>query len=379
MGNLELYSVIKNDKPTDELVWKFWGEDFNNNSQLIVMESEEALFVKDGVIVETFTGGKYTLNTSNYPVIGRLRRFISGGESAFNCKVYFIDKTHKLELFWGTDSPIQIRDAEFGFMVQVSARGSYSVQIKDSKKFFNKLVGNVQTFSTLEINTYFRTVFQTKMKTKLATIMKEQNKTILDMNTELEKIAEEMTPEFENVLDEYGIRLVNLYISDISIPETDPNYALINDAYAQKGILKVQGETWGKLSAKELLKDLANNPGAGGVAAAGAGMGMGMAAGGVFGNLANQMFEPMQKQVQNDSNVAQTPTTSRFAPKSQTEKKDEDTMKCPNCGTTISKNTKFCSECGIKIENKEIFCKNCGNKMSTTSKFCENCGTRREE
>ena len=120
------------------------------------------------------------------------------------------------------------------------------------------------------------------MKTKLATVMKEQQRTILDMNTELEKIAEEMTPDFEKVLDEYGIRLVNFYIADISIPETDPNYAMINEAYAQKGILKVQGADWARLSSKELLKDIANNPGAGGVAAAGAGMGMGMAAGGVF-------------------------------------------------------------------------------------------------
>ena len=282
MKDLELFSVIQNDRPSDELVWKFAGEDFNNNTQLIVMESEEALFVKDGVIVETFTGGRYTLNTSNYPVIGRLQRFLSGGKSAFSCKVYFVDKAHKLELFWGTDSPIQMRDAEFGFMVQVSARGSYSVQVKDAKKFFNKLVGNVQTFSTLELNAYFRTVFQTKMKTKLATVMKEQQRTILDMNTELEKIAEEMTPDFEKVLDEYGIRLVNFYIADISIPETDPNYAMINEAYAQKGILKVQGADWARLSSKELLKDIANNPGAGGVAAAGAGMGMGMAAGGIF-------------------------------------------------------------------------------------------------
>ena len=44
----ELFSVIKNDRPYDDIIiWRTSKEDFNNNTQLIVMESEEALFVKD--------------------------------------------------------------------------------------------------------------------------------------------------------------------------------------------------------------------------------------------------------------------------------------------------------------------------------------------
>ena len=81
----ELYSVIQNDRPADELVWKCAKEDFNDNTQLIVMESEEALFVKDGVVVETFSGGKFTLSTANYPFINGLRKIASGGVSAFSC------------------------------------------------------------------------------------------------------------------------------------------------------------------------------------------------------------------------------------------------------------------------------------------------------
>ena len=76
---MELYSVIKNDRPLDDLlVWKCEKEDFNNNSQIIVMESEEALFVKDGIVVGTITAGKHTLNTENFPFIKKKKKMVTG-------------------------------------------------------------------------------------------------------------------------------------------------------------------------------------------------------------------------------------------------------------------------------------------------------------
>ncbi len=381
----ELYSVIQNDRPADELVWKCEKEDFNDNTQLIVMESEEALFVKDGVVVETFSGGKFTLSTANYPFINGLRKIATGGQSPFSCKIYFIDKTHKLEILWGTDSPIQMRDAQFQFAVGVRSRGSYSIQIKDAKKFFVKLVGNTTSFTKDDVKQYFKTVFQTKIKVALATVMKNCKYTVLDMNTELETIGKMVEEQLAEVLDEYGIRLVNFYISDISIPEDDPNYQKINEAYANahagKIELEVQGDYWNKLTAKELAKDVANNPSAGGTAAMGAGIGMGVASAGIFNNLTNQLFTPLKEEQNNMQNVSTQPQmqrTSRFAPKKQEEANvAEKKVKCPNCGQEVAEGSKFCNNCGTKLE-EEYICKNCGKKLDAGSKFCSNCGTRRD-
>ena len=381
----EFYSVIKNDRPVDDLlIWQHTKEDFNDNSQLIVMESEEALFVKDGIVVGTITAGKHTLNTENFPFINGLRKMVTGGESPFNCKIYFIDKAHKLEILWGTDTPIQMRDAEYGFAVGVRARGSYSIQIKDSKKFFVKLVGNTEFFTKEQIQEQFRSAFQSKIKVSIAKTMKECKYTVLDMNTELETIGQSVETDLSEILDEYGIRLVNFYISDISIPEDDPNYQIINEAYAKahagKIEINVQGDMWGKLTAKELLKDVATNPGAGGMAAMGAGIGVGAASAGVFNNLANQLFTPMQneqvKEQQPQQNIGQN-RVSRFAPKSATTTSGSTTIKCPNCGNKIPATSKFCGNCGTKIE--ESVCKNCGTKLEKTTKFCPICGTRRED
>ena len=88
---MELYSIIQNDGPGKVLIWKCMKEDFNNHTQLIVAENEEALFVQDGIVVQTFGAGKYTLSTQNYPFINGLRKAVTGGKSPFTCKIYFVD------------------------------------------------------------------------------------------------------------------------------------------------------------------------------------------------------------------------------------------------------------------------------------------------
>ena len=77
--------MIKNDRPYDDIIiWKSSKEDFNTNTQLIVMESEEALFVKDGIVVDTVTAGKHTLKTENFPFIEKLQRKIAGGVNIYS-------------------------------------------------------------------------------------------------------------------------------------------------------------------------------------------------------------------------------------------------------------------------------------------------------
>ncbi|MEO3945883.1 SPFH domain-containing protein [Gorillibacterium sp. CAU 1737] len=364
---MELFSVIKNDSPGDTLVWKFSGEDFYTGSELIVGEAEEALFFKDGVVEQVFSGGKFTLSTNNYPVISSFRNFFSGGVSAFSCKIFFVNKGHNLELFWGTDSPIQIRDPIYKLQTSVQARGSYSVQVMDSKKFLLKLLGNkVQSFAQQELNGYFRTAFLQTIKDGIAQTIKESGREILDMCTEKTKVAESLHPLLSEIVDEYGLRLVNFYVSAIDIPENDSSRAKLEEAYANKAVLDVLGQDWARLQSASIIRDLANNEGAGGIAAAGAGLGMGIAAGGLFGELSQQMTSPMMARPE-PAAPAPSPSVPASAP---TEKE------CPSCHSGNALNAKFCNECGERLVPETRSCPTCHTILPGTAKFCNECGTR---
>ena len=296
--------VIKNSGSGDLLIWRQPEEDFNTNSTLIVMPGEEAIFIKGGTVEQTFTNGTYKLSTENYPFISRLRNAMSGGISTFNCVVYFVRTAHSMEIRWGTDSPIQVRDKLLGIATKIKARGSYKVTVGNPELFLAKLLGNNMPFETQDgLTRYFANQFQSKIKTVITKALNQTENELLGIEERLDEFSEIIEPFMQEVFDDYGLRCVQFVVSalDIGDDELRRRYDEIGMdaiekmrlAQADKAAMGILGDDWAKQQAANILGDLANNPGAGGVASAGAGLGMGMAAGGAFGNMAQQMFAPM--------------------------------------------------------------------------------------
>lgn len=366
---LELYSVIKNDGPADLLYWKFAGEDFRTGSQLIVAENEEALFVRDGVIQETFSGGKFTLTTNNYPFIDKVRSFFSGGVNSFSCKVYFVNKADLLDIKWGTDAPIQVFQPSLGVQTHVCGRGSVSIRVKDAKKFVLKFVGNnVQMVTPDLIQKRFRSAFLQKIKTLIGKTVNMSDQHVTNVLADLEVFAEQVTPRLAEVFDEYGIELVNFYIETLEIPEDDPWYReqgrALAQAHGDSAQLKILGGDWQRVQKRDLMRTVAENEGAAGlVAGMGASMGMGVAAGGAFGAMARSFFAETPA----SAPVTEPPPTPTPA-----------LAECEHCHARIPAGNKFCPECGGKIEVRNRFCTNCGKPLQAGAKFCPECGTKQD-
>lgn len=218
-----------------------------------------------------------------------------------------------MEIFWGTDSPIQVRDPVMMISTSVQARGSYKVQVDNPGKFLTKLVGNNVPFLMQgELNNYFISEFQQYIKSSLARAIRSSNQEILGICAEQDTLATQIHPILQEILDDYGLKLVTFTIAAIDIPENDPNRQKLEEAFANKGVMRILGDDWARQQSSEILHTLAANPGAGGVAAAGAGMGMGVAAGGVFAGMAQQMFTPMQQQIPVQQQPVQPAPSGRF-------------------------------------------------------------------
>lgn len=287
-GRKHWTDVIKNSGDGNLLIWRQPEEDFNTNSTLIVMPGEEAIFINGGNIEQVFTSGTYKLNTNNYPFISRLRNAFSGGISTFNCVVYFVRKAASMEIYWGTDSPIQVRDPIFQIACDVQARGSYKVSIEDSAKFLTLMIGNNVFLTTqAELTNFFRSQFLMHIKSNLAKAIKNSGEELIGINAQQEAIANELSKIISGIFDEYGIYLQVFSIESIDVVDNE-NRQKLEDAISSKGVMGILGDNWGRQKQYELMGGAVSNPG--GLAGAGAGLGMGMGMGGAFAGMAGGMF-----------------------------------------------------------------------------------------
>lgn len=326
-GKKHWTDVIKNSGSGELLIWRQPEEDFNTNSTLIVNPGEEAIFIKDGTVEQVFENGKYQLSTENYPFISRLRNAFSGGISTFNCIVYFVRKAHSEEILWGTDSPIQVRDKMLGIATKIRSRGSYKIQIDNPAKFLEKLIGNNVPMQTQrELNKYFITEFQSKIKTVIAKALNASETELLGIDARLDEFSDLIEPYMQEVLDDYGLNCIKFTVAALDIDDDElrrkydeigmDNIAKLRGAVADKEVMAVLGDEWGRQQAANILTNLSVNQGAGGVAAAGAGMGMGIGAAGAFGSMTQQMFAPMgnghsQQQASSGNETAATSSTGQ--------------------------------------------------------------------
>lgn len=322
-GKKHFVDVIKNTGAGELLLWRQPEEDFNTNSTLIVMPGEKAIFINGGKVEKVFDSGTYKLSTKNYPFISRLATMFSGGISAFNCVVYFVRTAHSMEIRWGTDSPIVVRDKVLGITTKLLCRGSYKIAIENPVLFLEKLVGNNVVCQLQEqLGNYFVSEFQSKIKSIIGRTLSGWESELLGIDAHLDEVSEMIYPHVQETLSNYGLNCVNFTVSAIDIDEDSlreqydqlnmDTIAAIKQAQGEKAAMEILGDDWAKPQAAKILRDLANNPEAGSIGSKGAGIGMGMASAGVFANMAQQMFAPMSNSMQ--SPIQQQPT-GRFTQK----------------------------------------------------------------
>lgn len=242
-----IIDVIKYEDENRNLIYKFNVEDFNYGTQLIVHESQEAIFFLDGQALDTFGPGRYTLETQNLPLLSKLYKIPTGGENPFHCEVYFINKTTQMGIKWGTDSRVRFIEPQTGIPLDIGASGEYNFVISDSRKLLVKLVGTEKALFNgrfVEADTdpwvpavkeYFRPHLMTTVKTNLSASIKELGINILEIDQHLEALSESLRSVVSAGFEEYGITVPQFYVNNISLPESDPNYqklvSLISQSY----------------------------------------------------------------------------------------------------------------------------------------------------
>lgn len=138
---MQIAEIIKYEGDNSTFIWKHPSEDFNSFTQLIVHESQEAIFFMNGQALDLFGAGRYTLKTQNIPLIGKFINRVTGDESPFHCEVYFVNLAEQMSIKWGTDTKVQYIEPTYGLPLSIGASGEMSLKPADSRKLLLKLVG----------------------------------------------------------------------------------------------------------------------------------------------------------------------------------------------------------------------------------------------
>ncbi|NIN68785.1 MAG: zinc-ribbon domain-containing protein [Anaerolineae bacterium] len=318
--------------------------DFRIGSQVIVRESQQAVFFRDGKALDVFGPGRHTISTANIPLLVDLIGKAFSGETPFKAEVYFANMREYVDQKWGTPEAVALRDTDLG-MVRVRAFGTYSMQIKDAQLFVNKIVGTQGLYYTNDIENFLRSI----IISNLTDVLGEASKSIFDLPRLYEEIGAGTKAKAQDDFNTVGIDLKILFVSNIS--PTEETAKAIDERAAMGAIGDMQKYLQFKTARAVEEAAMATGEGAGTFAQMGAGMGAGVGMGAMMAGIMGQAMQ---------GGAAAAGATAA-------------TRTCPSCGNPISATAKFCNHCGAKI-GEAMICANCKADIPAGSKFCPNCG-----
>jgi membrane protease subunit (stomatin/prohibitin family) len=336
------------DPSQDTLLYRFpvYQQEIKNGAQLIVRESQAAVFVFEGQVADVFTPGRYTVEGGNTPILSKLGAWKYGFNSPIKSEVYFVNTKQFTDMKWGTSNPIMLRDADFG-IVRLRAFGAYSLRVADPGTFIKEIAGTNAHFQTEDIDGQLKRAIVSEFSDAIG----EMKIPALDLAAQYKELGDAIRGKINQDFGSYGLEVTKFYIENISLP---PEVEAAMDKRASMGALG-DAQRYMQFQAADALRDAAQNEGGG--AGLGAGLGAGFAVGGQMANA----FGAGQPGGQQGGGTGAA------------------TVACPSCGKQNNPQAKFCADCGTKMEVSQVPCVKCGAKLREGAKFCSECGSSQEK
>ena len=267
------------------LAWRYPMQDMEiqNGGQLVVRESQMAMFVNEGQVADVFGPGTYKLTTQTLPVLTYLKNWDKLFESPFKSDVYFFSTRQQVDQKWGTPQPITIRDPEFG-AVRLRAFGNYAYRVADPKTFHTEISGTRDIYSVADLDGQLRGLIMQNIATGIA----QSGVPFLDLAANQQAFAQALAGALGPAMEAYGLKLEATTVQSISLPDE------LQKVLDQKIGMGMVGGDMGKFmqyQTAQAIPKMAEGVGAGGDAGGLAGAGLGMGAGVAMGQILAQNMQ----------------------------------------------------------------------------------------
>jgi membrane protease subunit (stomatin/prohibitin family) len=375
---MKIASVIDCQSSNDVFVYKHPDVNFNAMSQLIVSQTQVAAVYYNGQLCDMFGAGRYTLQSQNLPILSSLISIPFDGKKPFQCEVYFVNLIDSLDIKWGTPNRMQIKDPNYNVILSVGANGQFGMRVIDPRNLLLKLVGTTTDFTQANVLKYFKSILLENIKTRLSLVLVGKKISILEVNSHLKTISEEVEKELDEVFMKYGLDIVDFSVANIDVDENSPNFKALSDALNEQARLSILNANYQQERSFDVLEDAAQNEGgsSSGLMQAGMGLGMGVPIGQGVGAMMTGMMPNVAPTNLNSSGAANSASTvvapvvstdsantvaetSSPTPPAQSVQNDS----TPPNTDSHSSGPKFCSNCGSPLGPNVNFCSNCGKKV----------------
>src|SRR5512142_694353 len=257
--------------------------DYRIGSQVIVRESQAAVFFRDGNALDVFRAGRHTITTANIPLLINLIGRAFNDRTPFPAEVYFVSMKEFANEKWGTPQPIIVRNSGMGLGVALlQGFGTYSFQVKDPQQFVTQVVGAQGAYRTTDIEERLKTILLSKIQDVLGETTAARS--VVELIGLTEEIGAAVRAKAQDDFEAIGMTLKSFYIGNLK-PSSKSAQEL-----RDMGMLDMA--TYTQLQAADAMRDAANNQSGGAGLTAGIGAGMGI------GNLMGQALQGGMQQQQ---------------------------------------------------------------------------------
>ncbi|MBH9578796.1 SPFH domain-containing protein [Inhella proteolytica] len=198
------------------LAWRYPMQDMEiqYGGQLVVRESQMAVFVNEGQVADVFGPGTHKLTTQTLPVLTYLKNWDKLFESPFKSDVYFFSTRQQIDQRWGTAQPITIRDKDFG-AVRLRAFGNFAYRIADPKKFHTEISGTREKYTVQDLDGQLRGL----MLQHIADGIAQSGIPFLDLAANQIEFAKAMQGATAPFFEALGLKLETITVQSVSLPE----------------------------------------------------------------------------------------------------------------------------------------------------------------
>ncbi len=272
---------------TDELVWREPQQgsgDWRMGSQVIVGESQSAVFVRSGQVLDALGPGRHTLSTANLPLLSGLIGLATSGRTPFTADLYFVNQRDMPQVGWGTNPPILLETPGRGLgVVLLMGHGVIDIGVDEPVRFVKQYAVGRPVTRLADIKDRIQA---TLLGALTEILMKSGAQSVPDVNKYIAEVKGAMLARLNEKFEALGMR--------IKAFEANPFRAKEDVTMDELRNYISDFDTYERIRRLDIAEKAAGNTGIGGAAAsAGVGLGVGQ---GIAATMNPEMAE-MQRQM----------------------------------------------------------------------------------